>query len=56
MNTASRSRYADLVRLLMRYGRSDLVSGAQPDEFAVGESSAAQSSEVDLLPRSTPRR
>ena len=29
------SRYMDLVRLLRRYGRSDLVSGAQLDEFAV---------------------
>lgn len=29
------SRYVDLVRLLRRYGRSDLVSGAQLDEFAV---------------------
>jgi predicted unusual protein kinase regulating ubiquinone biosynthesis (AarF/ABC1/UbiB family) len=31
------SRYVDLVRLLRRYGRSDLVSGAQLDEFAVDE-------------------
>ncbi|MFW5472985.1 AarF/UbiB family protein [Knoellia sp. CPCC 206450] len=28
------SRYMDLVRLLRRYGRSDLISGAQLDEFA----------------------
>ena len=28
------SRYIDLVKLLRRYGRSDLVSGAQLDEFA----------------------
>ncbi|MDT0212402.1 AarF/UbiB family protein [Rothia sp. ARF10] len=28
------SRYMDLVRLLRRYGRSDLVAGAQLDEFA----------------------
>lgn len=41
MSTATRSRYADLVRLLLRYGRSDLVSGATADEFAVGEASAA---------------
>ena len=40
MSTATRSRYADLVRLLLRYGRSDLVSGVQTDEFAVGEASA----------------
>ncbi len=32
------SRYVDLVRLLRRYGRSDLVSGAQLDEFSVDES------------------
>lgn len=31
------SRYVDLVRLLRRYGRTDLVSGAQLDEFAVDE-------------------
>ena len=35
------SRYADLVRLLTRYGRSDLVSGAQLDEFAVAEPSGS---------------
>src|SRR5690606_16977000 len=34
------SRYVDLVRLLRRYGRSELVSGAQLDEFAVDESDA----------------
>jgi ubiquinone biosynthesis protein len=39
VSTASRSRYADLVRLLLRYGRSDLLAGARADEFAVGESS-----------------
>ena len=31
------SRYVDLVRLLRRYGRSDLVSGAQLDEFSVDD-------------------
>ncbi|MFQ6171149.1 ABC1 kinase family protein [Oryzobacter sp. R7] len=31
------SRYVDLVRLLHRYGRSDLVSGAQLDEFSVDD-------------------
>ena len=31
------SRYVDLVRLLRRYGRSDLVSGARLDEFSVDE-------------------
>ena len=45
MSIESRSRYADLVRLLMRYGRSDLVSGAQVDEFAVGEAGAAGGSD-----------
>jgi ubiquinone biosynthesis protein len=47
VSAASRSRYADLVRLLLRYGRSDLVSGAQADEFAVGESSAVEADESD---------
>ncbi len=52
MSTASRSRYADLVRLLLRYGRSDLVSGAQADEFAVGEASATGGSEeTEKAPR-----
>jgi predicted unusual protein kinase regulating ubiquinone biosynthesis (AarF/ABC1/UbiB family) len=37
VSTASRSRYADLVRLLLRYGRSDLLAGVRTDEFAVGE-------------------
>src|SRR4029079_8931441 len=31
------ARYADLVRLLLRYGRSDLVTGAGLDEFLVDE-------------------
>ncbi|WP_404386583.1 AarF/UbiB family protein [Knoellia locipacati] len=34
------SRYMDLVRLLRRYGRSDLVSGAQLDEFAADDADA----------------
>ena len=34
------SRYVDLVRLLRRYGRSELVSGAQLDEFSVDEPDA----------------
>lgn len=34
LSAASASRYADLVRLLLRYGRSDLVSGAGNDELA----------------------
>lgn len=37
VKSASRSRYADLVRLLLRYGRSDLLAGSQLDEFAVGD-------------------
>jgi predicted unusual protein kinase regulating ubiquinone biosynthesis (AarF/ABC1/UbiB family) len=40
MSTPSRAhaaRYADLVRLLMRHGRADLVSGAGLDEFMVDE-------------------
>ena len=34
VSSASRSRYADLVRLLLRYGRSDLLAGARLDELA----------------------
>ena len=34
------SRYMDLVRLLRRYGRSDLVSGARLDEFAADDAGA----------------
>ena len=30
------SGYTDLVRLLLRYGRTDLLAGAQLDEFAIG--------------------
>lgn len=37
MSPTHAGRYADLVRLLLRYGRSDLVSGTGNDEFAVGE-------------------
>ncbi len=44
MSTA-RSRYADLVRLLLRYGRSDLVAGAQLDEFAIGDEPVAKGSQ-----------
>lgn len=35
---ANASRYAALVRLLLRHGRSDLVSGADLDEYAVDDS------------------
>lgn len=35
------SSYTDLVRLLLRYGRTDLLSGAQLDEFAIGDEDAA---------------
>jgi predicted unusual protein kinase regulating ubiquinone biosynthesis (AarF/ABC1/UbiB family) len=34
---ANASRYAALVRLLLRHGRSDLVSGADLDEYAVDD-------------------
>lgn len=34
-------RYAAIVRLLLRHGRSDLVSGAGLDSYAVGEESGA---------------
>ena len=34
------SSYTDLVRLLLRYGRTDLLSGAQLDEFAIGDEDA----------------
>ena len=43
MSTATRSRYADLVRLLLRYGRSDLISGVQTDEFSAADSAAGGS-------------
>ncbi len=36
-NPANASRYAALVRLLLRHGRSDLVSGAELDEYAVDD-------------------
>ena len=35
------SSYTDLVRLLLRYGRTDLLAGAQLDEFAIGDEDAA---------------
>ena len=47
-------RYAALVRLLLRYGRSDLVSGAGLDEYAVddagvvGDTDQAQAFAADL--------
>lgn len=45
------SRYADLVRLLRRYGRSDLVSGAQLDEFSVDDTpGAADAGSADTSP------
>jgi ubiquinone biosynthesis protein len=34
------SSYTDLVRLLLRYGRTDLLAGAQLDEFAIGDDTA----------------
>ena len=34
------SSYTDLVRLLLRYGRTDLLAGAQLDEFAIGDDDA----------------
>lgn len=37
MFSPSPSRYAALVRLLMRHGRSDLVKGAGLDEFSTGD-------------------
>ncbi len=40
------SRYVDLVRLLRRYGRTDLVSGAQLDEFAVDEAGPGEDDPV----------
>ncbi len=52
--TSAPSRYASLVRLLMRYGRSDLVAGAGLDEFAieddqpVGDTDKAQAFADDL--------
>ena len=34
------SSYTDLVRLLLRYRRTDLLAGAQLDEFAIGDDDA----------------
>ncbi len=46
------SRYAALVRLLMRYGRSDLVSGAGLDEFAIDtEGPLGDTDEADAFAR-----
>ncbi|MDP9117835.1 MAG: AarF/UbiB family protein [Actinomycetota bacterium] len=39
------SRYADLARLLMRYGRSDLLAGVGLDDFGETESAAAGDAE-----------
>lgn len=36
-SSANAARYAALVRLLLRHGRSDLVSGAELDEYAVDD-------------------
>lgn len=36
------SSYTDLVRLLLRYGRTDLLAGAQLDEFAIGDDDAVE--------------
>ena len=41
------SRYVDLVRLLRRYGRSDLVSGAELDEFAADDANAGDAPSGD---------
>ena len=39
------SSYTDLVRLLLRYGRTDLLAGAQLDEFAIGDEGVEAGSE-----------
>ncbi|MBM6544864.1 AarF/ABC1/UbiB kinase family protein [Janibacter sp. YIM B02568] len=39
------SSYTDLVRLLLRYGRTDLLAGAQLDEFAIGDDAVDAGSE-----------
>lgn len=51
VNSASRSRYADLVRLLLRYGRSDLLAGAQLDEFTGGTAAEASGADRDTAER-----
>ncbi|GAA6526165.1 AarF/UbiB family protein [Intrasporangium sp. DVR] len=40
MDAGHRKRYADLVRLIVRHGRRDLLSGVQPDEFLTEEGEA----------------
>ena len=37
MESAQRRRYVDLAKLLVRHGRSDLLDGADNDEFLTGE-------------------
>jgi ubiquinone biosynthesis protein len=51
MTPGSSSRYADLVRLLLRYGRSDLVAGAQTDDFTIGEETAGGDGDVEKAQR-----
>ncbi|NLJ55245.1 MAG: AarF/ABC1/UbiB kinase family protein [Intrasporangiaceae bacterium] len=46
MSSSTRSRYADLVRLLLRYGRSDLLAGAQLDEFGIEDVSSESADET----------
>ncbi|MCO5304259.1 MAG: hypothetical protein M9923_13785, partial [Phycicoccus sp.] len=40
LTSGNASRYAALARLLVRHGRSDLVSGAGLDEFSAGADTA----------------
>ncbi|AXG12784.1 ABC1 kinase family protein [Intrasporangium calvum] len=40
MDAGHRKRYADLVRLVVRHGRRDLLAGVQTDEFLVEEGEA----------------
>ncbi|MDC5699032.1 AarF/UbiB family protein [Intrasporangium calvum] len=40
MEAGHRKRYADLVRLIVRHGRRDLLAGVQTDEFLVEEGEA----------------
>lgn len=59
MDHAHRSRYVDLVRLLVRHGRSDLLAGAGADEFLTEDAEPVLDSEgpnqlVDDLERMGP--
>jgi predicted unusual protein kinase regulating ubiquinone biosynthesis (AarF/ABC1/UbiB family) len=48
-SSSATARYASLARLLMRYGRSDLVRGAGLDEFAAAEDAPGDSDTAEAF-------